>query len=621
MKNKNFKLTIKTIKTLGTLRTLRIFGILTLSLAAVTTMLLFFPHNARVETIESSYGHYDMARIAPEARLSSVKRASKMDSALTRLKNNYGTTSRTSAAVNAADNAVYFASTKDLEVKDGKVQVVLSLLSALNHPGITDSVPGLLRSPELMKAGLEESVELVKSEVMALGGEISRVANNLVRCWVPVDQLDAIAALPLVRSIRQPIEVDPHIISEGYGHIGGFLFNEVYPFHAGDVRVLVLDVGFEGYTELLGGELPSEVTTRSFRSDGELEKGGVHGTACAEIIHDIAREADLYLANILYNTDVVDALNWAVENEVDVISYSLGTYFGPGDGTGPFASLATQVKQAGLTWVTSAGNEARRHWSGTFNDPDGDGWHNFSGEDEILEFFVSAERASEDGVYSVLKWYDWGTYDDVNGYSGATQDYDLYLLALIDGQWVEVDKSTNPQPGYIWPWEQTGLWTSNQDMTWGVAIKKFNASKAVSFDLYIREASGPLEYVVAEGSLSLPADSADIITVGAIDAEEYYYHSYSSQGPTRDGRIKPDLVGPSGVSVSATTYGHLNNDLGFYGTSASCPHMAAAIALFKTMTPYTSQEIVDIIMARVRDMGEPGPDNIYGKGRLDLRPN
>lgn len=592
---------------------IKVLGFTVSSLVAAAAIFLLFPGKAMVQTTGTDYGHYDLAGVQQSMRLSTVKQASNLDSALARLKSTSDRTDRISEQG--------IAWSRGLETEDNKVQVVLSVISAMSQPGITGEAPEHIRSPELLRAGVAESVERVKSEVQALGGHISRVSGNLVRCWVPIDQLDAVASLPLVRSVRQPIKLTPHVITEGYTQMGAFLFNEVFPFHASETRVMVLDVGFEGYTDLMGGELPTDLTTRSFLAQGGLEDGGVHGTACAEIIHDIARDAKLYLANILYTSDVVDALNWGLENEVDIISYSLGTYFGPGDGTGSMASLASQVKQSGITWVTSAGNEAQRHWSGTFNDPDGDGWHNFSGDDEILEFFVDAETATEEGVYAILKWYDWGTYDDNNGFSGTTQDYDLYLFVKIDDAWMEIDSSTNPQPGYKWPWEQTNLWNTQQDLTWGVAIKKFNANKAVSFDLYIREATGPLEYVVPEGSLSIPADAADVITVGAIDAEDYFYHSYSSQGPTRDGRIKPDLVAPSGVSVSSTTYGHLDNGLGFYGTSASTPHMAAAIALFKLMTPYTSEEIVDIIMSRVKDMGTPGPDNIFGRGRLDLRPN
>ncbi len=48
----------------------------------------------------------------------------------------------------------------------------------------------------------------------------------------------------------------------------------------------VLDLGFEGYEELQErGELPKNMTTRCFRTYGDITGGGeIHGSACAEVI-------------------------------------------------------------------------------------------------------------------------------------------------------------------------------------------------------------------------------------------------------------------------------------------------------------------------------------------------
>ena len=59
-----------------------------------------------------------------------------------------------------------------------------------------------------------------------------------------------------------------------------------------------MDFGFEGYEDLLGTELPEKVTVKSFRGDGDITGGGeIHGTGCAEIVHDVAPDAELYLVN------------------------------------------------------------------------------------------------------------------------------------------------------------------------------------------------------------------------------------------------------------------------------------------------------------------------------------
>jgi hypothetical protein len=47
--------------------------------------------------------------------------------------------------------------------------------------------------------------------------------------------------------------------------------------------------------------------------------------------------------------------------------------------------------------------------------------------------------------------------------------------------------------------------------------------------------------------------------------------------------------------------------------------MAGAIALLKGKTPFTVFEILDILYSRAVDLGDPGMDNIFGRGRLNLR--
>lgn len=55
------------------------------------------------------------------------------------------------------------------------------------------------------------------------------------------------------------------------------------------VKVAVLDLDFEGYTSLLGSELPTSLTARSFRAAGDISGDGErHGRAVAEVMHEVA---------------------------------------------------------------------------------------------------------------------------------------------------------------------------------------------------------------------------------------------------------------------------------------------------------------------------------------------
>ncbi|HED03156.1 MAG TPA: hypothetical protein ENI60_00055, partial [Candidatus Fraserbacteria bacterium] len=86
---------------------------------------------------------------------------------------------------------------------------------------------------------------------------------------------------------------------------------------------------------------------------------------------------------------------------------------------------------------------------------------------------------------------------------------------------------------------------------------------------------------------------------------------FSSQGPTLDGRIKPDIAGVDGVSN--ITFGQ------FFGTSASSPEVAGAAALVKQAFPaFGPDEIQNYLEKNAEDFGPPGKDNQYGSGMLTL---
>ena len=113
----------------------------------------------------------------------------------------------------------------------------------------------------------------------------------------------------------------------------------------------------------------------------------------------------------------------------------------------------------------------------------------------------------------------------------------------------------------------------------------------------------------------IPADADGAFAVGATYWEDDGLEPFSSQGPTNDGRIKPELAAPDGVTTM--TYGSTN----FYGTSASSPHVAGAAALLWSRSPsYTTDEIEYLLKAKALDLDPPGVDNLTGWGRLALMP-
>ena len=110
------------------------------------------------------------------------------------------------------------------------------------------------------------------------------------------------------------------------------------------------------------------------------------------------------------------------------------------------------------------------------------------------------------------------------------------------------------------------------------------------------------------------------MSVGAVHWDEYnrgVVADYSSRGPTTDGRFKPDLVAPSGVST--VSYGESEFFYGYTGTSAAAPHVAGAAALIKSANPsYSRTQLWDALIEATVDIGDWGRDNDSGYGKLVL---
>jgi len=494
------------------------------------------------------------------------------------------------------EEAKEFANRRRIDIQDGFVRVVTESNEARSISNIRDTM------------SVKRTNYLITEQIKALGGKVETAYGNLIQSIIPIDRLNDLTYLPYVRYLRLPKKPIPCVVSEGVEKTGADQWQTVTPYRTNEiVKVCILDLGFKGYGNLLGTELPDSVVTRSFRSDRNLHASN-HGTACAEIVHDMAPNAKLWLVN--FNTDVEhhNAVDWIINQGIDIVSYSIGWInTGAGDGTGPICEDVKKADSNGIIWVSAAGNEADKHWEGNFNDTDNDNWHNFSGVDEELTIYVNAYTPVEVD----LNWNDWG-YWNGNIYSGSNQDYDLYLYYWNGYYWQYVDSSMNYQTGSQWPVESIWGWYSTKSSWWFISIEKYHATKKVKLELFIYGASGDLEYNEKYGSLLIPADSANSITVGATDLSDDSLHWYSSRGPTSDGRIKPDMCAPAGVS--SFTYGNL----AFYGTSASTPHVAGAFALLKEKFPYTLNQINAILEARAIDLGPAGKDNRFGMGRLKL---
>lgn len=123
-------------------------------------------------------------------------------------------------------------------------------------------------------------------------------------------------------------------------------------------------------------------------------------------------------------------------------------------------------------------------------------------------------------------------------------------------------------------------------------------------------------------TLGRPASAKNLIAVGAVDSN-LNIATFSSYGPTRDGRLKPDVVA-MGVSVRST--GLNNGSVVMSGTSMSAPAVSGTVGLLierfrsRNNGANPSPALVKALLANTaRDLGNPGPDFSYGYGLVNAR--
>jgi subtilisin family serine protease len=492
------------------------------------------------------------------------------------------------------------------------------------------------------------SSERASARLGAMGVRVGAYDPDVpqLNAWVAPHQLAAVAALPDVVSVQPLLDSAVRtggVVSEGDALQRAKDARARFGVSGAGVRVGVISdsaTPSELAARQRAGELPAACHAQLSlaatpcvqldpASDGVARAD--EGIALMEIIHDLAPGAQLAFASGVENEAgargpqaFVAAVNFLQQTfKADIIVDDVGYYNEPFFSDGAVAQRAQQAADAGVVFVSAAGNAARGHYQAAYADSApglrqgvGQHLHLFAPGDTGQSFLLKRGQV----VQIILQW------DNPFG-SGAFRYDDFNMYLRRDGRLL------------------TGLGLGGEDDNAGtrapfeVLVAQNNGPTDVSLDLVIDAAAlrsgntpqlelfalaGPaLQYASAADSIFGHPAAAGVVAVGAVSASggcgaaAGEVEPYSSQGPAtqlnRVARLKPDVVATDGVRTSLPA-----PFATFCGTSASAPHVAALAALLMQHRPSLSgQAVRGLLSSSAVDLGDARADAAYGWGRAD----
>jgi minor extracellular serine protease Vpr len=424
------------------------------------------------------------------------------------------------------------------------------------------------------------------------------------------------------------------------------------------------EAGFFGSPVPFGTEYTREEIETALRSGMNIvnerdESGhGTHvtgiavgdGSASGGTFVGMAPNAEMILVKTSYfSTDIVEGVRYVFEKaswlgKPAVVNLSLGGHFGPHDGTSLFEQgLEAFLGQPGRAIVASAGN-------------DGDQNIHLGGQLRPREAFTFTFVPNEETAY-VNIWYSGSANFTVSVTSPGINGPPQTVLAVRgqgefqntpDGS-VEIDNSRD------------GLDPRNRDRAVALSLERVQPGSAWQITLTDQGGTGgrfdawpglsTMGYFPQGDSFSTvtePATAKKIIAVGAYTTKVFWQGAdgephrftdaasegqlapFSAKGPTRDGRLKPDLTAPGAAIVSALAKdSEVSRSeklvlpgrayVAMQGTSMAAPHVAGAVALLLQAQPHLSAEevLAQLRATALQDVfTTSGPATAWGAGKL-----
>ena len=534
-------------------------------------------------------------------------------------------------------------------------KVTTDLLPVITSGGIGQQAPvaGLQRDNLFTTLGNAIAIDAVANSagegqallqaLQAMGLRDGVVSQQRVSGYLPVDKLDDlknVSSLKFARPSYQPIHSVGAVTSQGDTSLRSYVARTTYGVDGTGVKVGILS---DSYNNLGGapagvasGDLPAGVQVLKDAPSG----GSDEGRGMAELIHDVAPGSPLaFYTAFISTTDFAKGIRDLAAAGCKIITDDVLYFAEPFFQDGPIAqAIDDVVNNSGVTYFSSAGNNARTSYQKAYNPIDAntlpasftlpEGYvsaHNFGGGDIRQSFLLRGG-----GRTSIISFQWDDPFFSVSGGTGAQTDMDILVyiggvfygnlsgasdnlggdpLEIIGirnpGADVTIElvlaKYAGPDPGIVkWVYFGNGVTTNIEyDTKSSTAVGHTNASRCISVGaaaFYNTPAYNGAATATVEGFSS--AGGAPI-----------YFTTSGARLGSPVTRQKPEITSVDGGNT--TFFGSdTNRDTdafpNFFGTSAAAPHAAAVGALMKQKVPgITTAAILSTLENTALDMDDP----------------
>lgn len=517
------------------------------------------------------------------------------------------------------------------------------------------SAPGTISAPQSIPAPEEPPVSVLirlaadddglPDQVRNLGGTARKIYPRIYAARLPTDATrylshrSAILYMEPDRVVWPLLDVSRPAVSADIVQQGSPPLPQ--SFRGDNTYVGIVDTGLSGAHPDFAGRIAHTYSVSLALDPLEDTNGhGTHvtgiaagdGTASGGTYTGMAPGARLLIgragADSFQTSAIIAAINdfllFAGPTPVS-INLSLGVFLGPHDGTSSFEStinsLATGTAGSKQIITVAAGNErnSNEHFRTTLPP--------FGIINQVVEFasgthFADVEIwADGEDEYSVTATMGSESITFLSGTAGTSPS----------GRIAIGNKSSTPPNGatliFLTFQPPPGTGTAS------IRLTRTRNGGTGTVDGYIDRSEGTFTATTTAGTISEPANAENVLSTGSFNTKTGGgagplddISTFSSMGPTRDGRMKPDLSAPGSLIYSARSLeasfapieiAPNDNYVIMQGTSMATAHVTGIASLVWESNPALTGAQMRERLKRTADLQTAVPDTTWGHGKVN----